>query len=86
MVDRSLSFKYWIEFGDDGEILNFHKNKYDCRNECEEFVVKLIPIKRNVMQDVERSTNKLSKTLKQTSKQLDTEFNKLLRDLKGALK
>lgn len=86
MVDRSLTFKYWIEFDSEGEIKSFHKSKYECENPSEEFIVKLIPIKRDVFKEVEQSTTKLSKTIEQQTKKLNTEFNKVLKDLKGVLK
>lgn len=82
MVDGSLTFKYWIEFSDDGEIKSFNKSKYDCENKSEEFIVKLIPIKRDVVKDVEQSADKLVKTIDRQTKRLDSEFKKLLKDIK----
>lgn len=86
MGDGSLVFKYWIEFDDEGEIKNFHKNKYDCENPSEEFIVKLIPIKRAVTEDLSKSIDNVSKTLSKETKRLESEFNKVLKDIKGALK
>lgn len=86
MGDGSLTFKYWIEFDDEGEIKAFHKTKYECENPSEEFIVKLIPIKRDVFKDVEQSADKLNKVLEQQTKKLNTEFNKVLKDLKGVLR
>lgn len=86
MADGSLTFKYWIEFDGEGEIKSFHKSKYDCENPSEEFIVKLIPIKRDVFKDVEESADRLSKTIQQQTKKLDTEFKKTLKGLKGVLK
>ena len=86
MGSGSLNFKYWIEFSEEGEIKAFHKNKYDCENPCNEYIVKLIPIQRNIAEDLEKSADKLSKTIQQQTKKLDTEFKKTLKGLKGVLK
>ena len=86
MEHRSISFKYWVEFGNDGEIKTLHKNKYDCESECEEYVVKLIPIRRNIAKELEQSMDKVSKTIERGTKKLDSEFKKVLKDVKGILK
>ena len=86
MDNRGLTYKYWIEFDENGEIKAFHKSKYDCENSCNEYIVKLIPIKRNVTEEFEKSADKLTKTIDKTTKIFNTEFSKLLKDLKGVLK
>ena len=86
MEHRSLSFKYWIEFDEDGDIKSFHKNKYNCEALCEEYVVKLIPIKRDITKELEDSVEKVAKTIKTNAKKLDTEFKRVLKDAKKVLK
>jgi len=86
MEHRSLSFKYWVEFDEDGEIKSFHKTKYDCEVPCDEYVVKLIPIKRNVAKELEDSVEKVAKTIKTNAKKLDAEFKRVLKDAKRVLK
>lgn len=86
MDNRSIVFKYWVEFTDDGNIKSFHKNKYECESECEEYVVKLIPIRRNIVKGIEESAKKMSKVISNESKRLDTELKKALKDIKGVLK
>jgi len=86
MERRSLSFKYWIEFDADGDIKSIHKNKYDCEVPCEEYVVKLIPIKRDITKELGDSVEKVAKTIKINAKKLDTEFKRVLKDAKRVLK
>lgn len=86
MEHRSLSFKYWVEFDDDGEIKAFYKNKYDCELPCKEYIVKLIPIQRNVAKELEDSVGNVAKTIENSAKKLDTEFKKVIRNVKGVLK
>jgi hypothetical protein len=86
MEHRSLNFKYWVEFDDEGEIKSFHRTKYDCESPCEEYVVKLIPIKRDVGKELEQSVDKFAKELTKKSKILDTEFKKAIKTVKGVLK
>jgi len=86
MEYRSLSFTYWVEFDDDGEIKALRKNKYDCEAPCEEYIVRLIPIKRDIAKELEESATKVAKTIEQGAKKLDTEFKKVLRNVKGVLK
>jgi len=86
MEYRSLSFKYWVEFDEDGEIKSLHKSKYVCTSPCEEYIVKLIPIQRDVTKEVEKALKKTVKTIETSTKKLDTEFKKVLKDVKGVLK
>jgi len=85
-----MIFKYWVEFDDEGEIKAFYKNKYDCKTECFEYIVKLIPIDRN--EELVKFTDELSdkvdqfvkevEDLKPLHKKFDTEVNKLVNQLK----
>ena len=86
MEHRSLSFKYWVEFDENGEVKSLHKNKYNCESQCEEYVVKLIPIKRNVEKELIDNVEKFSNELVKKSKILDTEFKKTIKTVKGVLK
>jgi hypothetical protein len=76
-------FKYFIEFDDDGEIRNFYKLKEDCKN-CKEYLVKLIPVDRK-LETFGQKASQLDKAIDkmlQGRKKLDTEFNKVVRDLR----
>jgi len=86
MEHRSLNYKYWVEFDEDGEIKSLHRNKYDCESPCKEYIVKLIPIKRDVEKELTDSIEKFSDTLVKKSKVLDTEFKKAIKTVKGVLK
>ncbi|RLI64876.1 MAG: hypothetical protein DRO67_03470 [Candidatus Asgardarchaeum californiense] len=86
MERRSLNYKYWVEFDEDGEIKALHSNKYDCKSPCKEYIVKLIPIKRDVEKELTDSIEKFSDTLIKKSKVLDTEFKKTIKTVKGVLK
>jgi len=82
----SLSFKYWVEFDEDGGIKALHRSKYKCENECAEYVVKLIPIERNevvekldkIAKDVEVKANKV----KGRMKRFETELDKTMKAVK----
>jgi len=86
MEHRSLSFKYWIEFDADGDIKALHKNKYNCELLCKEYVVKLIPIKRDVGKDISEGVDKFTRELTKRSKILDTEFKKAIKTVRRVLK
>lgn len=86
MEHRSLSFKYWVEFDEGGEIKSLHKNKYNCEAPCEEYVVKLISIERDITKELEDSVGNVVKTIKTNTKKLDTEFKRVLKDVKRVLK
>ena len=86
MEHRSLNFKYWVEFDGDGEIKSLHKNKYDCESPCEEYVVKLVPIKRDITKELTTSVDKFAKELTRKSKVLDTEFKKAIKNVRRVLK
>jgi hypothetical protein len=86
MEHRSLNYKYWVEFDEEGEIKSLHRSKYDCKSPCKEYIVKLIPIKRNTEEELADSIEKFSNTLIKKSKVLDTEFKKAIKTVKGVLK
>ena len=83
----SLSFKYWVEFDEEGGIKALHKSKYECEDECKEYLIKLIPIKRDhlveksekISKELESSTNKL----KVETKRFETELSKTIKAMKG---
>lgn len=83
--------RYWIEFDDDGEIVGIYKSKSDAEyisgKECEEFIVKLIPIKRvdKMMEEITDSANDFVKNVKKvnnSAKKFQTEFQKMSRDVR----
>ena len=78
-----MLFKYFIEFDDDGEIKKFHKSKKDCK-ECKEYLVKLIPVNRKAEELKQKldKNNKVMEGVLKGSKKLETEFNKMIKNLK----
>jgi hypothetical protein len=75
-------FKYFVEFDEDGEIMNLYKTKEECP-QCKEYIVKLIPIKRNIADGAEkaaRTTEDLAKKFGKNVKRLNSEVEKLARD------
>ena len=89
MEHRSLAFKYWISFDDEGEIKSFYKSKYDSKEPCQEFIVRLIPIERDVNAEINRAVDEVEHEAKKTQnslKNLDTEFKKVIKGFKGVLK
>lgn len=85
-----MIYRYWIEFDEEGDIKSFHKTKKECKNVCQEFIVKLIPIDRS--DRLEEATDKLNKEvdafsknirdLKKTSKKMSTELDKIIHKIK----
>jgi len=86
MEYRSLVYKYWVEFDDDGEIKEVHRSKYDCKSCCNEYIVKLIPIKRSIETDVAKNVKDVTDNLARQSKLLETEFKKAIKTVKGVLR
>jgi hypothetical protein len=81
----SLTFKYWIEFDEDGYIKALHKSKYDCEEECEEYLVKLVPIKRRPTEEVEEIVRKIegkAERLHGDIKRFDTELKKTMKTMR----
>jgi len=85
-----MIFKYWVEFDDEGEIKALYKNKYDCKTECFEYIVKLIPIDRGeklekVADDLVDTVDKFVKEVEDLvplQKKFDSEVNKIIKQLK----
>lgn len=78
-----MLFKYFIEFDNGGEIKNFYKSKKDCKD-CKEYLVKLIPIDRK-QENLNRKSDeidKLADKILKGNKRLETEFNKMIKDLR----
>lgn len=68
-----MIFRYFISFDDEGEINGIYKAKHLCSGPCEEFIVKLIPIKRElseVVDDFSVSVDDFSEGLKKTTSEL----------------
>lgn len=83
-----MLFKYFIEFDDDGEIKNFHISKNECKD-CKEYLVKLIQIDRKLESGAEKKlkqeASKIENIMKGVladGKKLETEFNKMIKDLR----
>jgi hypothetical protein len=86
-----MVFKYWIEFDENGDIKACYKSKYECPVECQEFVVKLIPVDRD-QEEFDKTMDKLVKGsddfLNETKKaakeagKFKTEFQKTIRELR----
>lgn len=81
-----MIYKYWIEFDDEGNIKAFYKNKEECKEECREFIVKLIPIDRlskavdgfhNELQDFSKGVKDLVRVSKKAATELDKIINKM---------
>ncbi len=78
-----MLFKYFIEFDSGGEIKNFYKSKMDCED-CREYLVKLIPIDRK-QENLNRKSDEIDKLVDKIlkgNKKLETEFNKMIKDLR----
>lgn len=60
-----MNFKYWVEFDNDGEIKALYK---DPKENCKEFIVKLIPIERD--DRLEKSVRELGKGIDEFGKEL----------------
>lgn len=68
-----MIFRYFVSFDEDGEIKALYKDKALCEGPCEEFIVKLIPIKRNLSEVVDNfsvSVDDFSDGLKKTTSEL----------------
>lgn len=83
-----MLFKYFIEFDDDGEIKSLYKSQAECKN-CKEYLVKLIPIDRQLEDDIkkklEQENSNIENLLKDISsgrRKLETELNKTLKSLR----
>jgi hypothetical protein len=84
----SLVFKYWVEFDENGDIKSLHKNKYDCESPCNEYLVKLIPIKRyveevKIKEEISKELQKEADEFKLKAKKLTTEIEKATKNLKN---
>jgi len=85
-----MIYKYWIEFDEEGDIKSFHKSKKECKNECQEFIVKLIPIDRSekleeVANEFHKGVEAFSKDIKdftKVSKKVSTELGKIINKIK----
>lgn len=63
-----MNFKYWIEFDDEGGIKAFYNFKEHCKGECEEFIVKLIPVERE--DGLDQAMRKLDEGIRDFGKEL----------------
>jgi len=78
-----MLFKYFIEFDDDGEIKKFYKSRKDCKD-CKEYLVKLIPVDREA-EELKQKLDKNNKAMEEIfkgNKKLETELNKVIKDLR----
>jgi hypothetical protein len=68
-----MIFRYFVSFDENGEIKALYKSKASCEEPCEEYVIKLIPIKRDLSEVVDEfsvSVEDFSKDLKKTTSEL----------------
>lgn len=82
-----MLFKYHIKFDEEGEIGCFCKNiPSSCYDNCDEYVVKLIPVKRDEIKDgldnFKRSTEKLSEQTDKLTSEIKKVSGKLRRSFK----
>lgn len=77
----SLIFKYWVEFDDEGDIKALHKSKYNCDSKCKEYLVKLLPIKRDKTEELTKNLDKLSNEVDQNVGKLNTNIKKFNTEL-----
>ena len=79
-----MMFKYFVEFGEEGEIKALYKSKYECKNPCKEYIVNLIPIdrmKENMKKEFDEAVDSMKQTAGKTKK-LSREIDKITRDLR----
>ncbi len=85
-----MLFTRWVEFDEEGEIKNLYTNREECKGECTEFLIKLIPIDRHCdieseLEDFENSidvlTRQAMRNLKESAK-YKTELQKAVRELR----
>lgn len=82
-----MVFRYWVEFDEFGNISGLYSHKEDCVGECQEYLVKLIPIHRaneqeNSLKDLIDGTDSFSKEIQKltrTSKRMTTELDKVIK-------
>lgn len=82
-----MVYKYWIEFDEEGDIKAFHKTKGECKGNCQEFIVKLIPVNRfeEIADTLDKEMNDLSKNVdgfRKTTKKVSTELNKIIHKIR----
>ena len=73
-----MILKYFVDFYDDGEIKGLYKNESECVG-CKEYLIKLIPIQRKSTNDVLYTE---SHKVGDGFKKINTEFGKVINDLK----
>jgi hypothetical protein len=79
-----MTFKYWVEFDEDGEIKALYKSKDECVSSCKEYIVKLIPIVRNnyeLTKKIDKAT-KSAKHIVKGMREMDSEIQKTIKDLR----
>ena len=82
----SLVFKYWIEFDEEGGIKSFNKSKYECESECKEYLVKLLPIQRDVSEKLVELVDKKSKEVADSANKLNLQMRKFTTELDKTVK
>lgn len=60
-----MNFKYWVEFDEEGEIKALYKTQ---KENCKEFIVKLIPIERE--DRLEKAVRELGEGINEFGKEL----------------
>ncbi|MCK4975605.1 MAG: hypothetical protein KAS36_01585 [Anaerolineales bacterium] len=85
-----MNCKVFACFDDDGEIRDICLDKRDCdfteeEYPCEEFIMKLIPIKRKLSVDTS-DLHKTIKTLEKSSEKFARKMNKEVKELEKSIK
>jgi hypothetical protein len=68
-----MIFRYFVSFDDEGEIKGLYKFKELCEGPCKEYIVKLIPIERDLSKAVDNfstAVDDFSDGLKKTTSEL----------------
>jgi len=85
-----MNFKVFACFDDDGDIREVCLDKRDCdfteeEYPCDEFIMKLIPIKRKVSVDTD-DFRKTIKTLEKSSEDFNKKMSKEVKELEKSIK
>ena len=75
-----MIFKYFVKFGEEGEIESLHRTK---RDGCKEYIVKLIPINREKeLTDLGDKAVQATEEALHGARRFRSEIDKLNRDLR----
>jgi hypothetical protein len=75
-----MNFKVFVCFHDDGSVREVCLDREDCKDECVEYIAKLIPIERD--HDIKLNIKDVTKSLEQSSRKLMKEKTELERTIR----